>query len=192
MRSQQLGPSKISVGDALKLFLNEICSPQLLEILIYKKATQLTHSIPTWIASKMMPVLQLTDTDVALPLKAAASRAKAQLARELRQQAELTRTRVNFSCGPLQIIKIAAEAHKAIAEINARDELALGGLRSNATLVWRPDLARGKFYDCSKEVWCKDLKIGSHRMKSSWLQDRVRWLDAKGKPQKGQDRSKLQ
>ncbi len=64
-------------------------------------------------------------------------------------------------------------------ETNAGDEVVLACLRS-AMLVWRPDPVQGTVYNCSKEEWCKDLKSGSHRMKSCWLQDRVGWLDAEG------------
>ncbi len=69
-------------------------------------------------------------------------------------------------------------------EMNTRDDLVPAGLRINSILVWRPDLFRGKVYDCSKEEWCENLRGGSHRMKSSWVQDRMSWLDAEGKPQK--------
>ena len=147
-----------------------------------KKAMQLTQVIPTWIASKMTPVLQLTDTDVAFPLKAAAERAKAELSREMRREAELRKTRASFVCGVREIVKIAAEAHAAIVQMNAKVNLVLAGLRRNAMLVWRPDALTGKLYECSHEDWCKDLKIGNHRMKSSWLDGRTSWLDESGKP----------
>jgi hypothetical protein len=77
-----------------------------------KKAMQLTQVIPTWIASKMTPVLQLTDTDIAFPLKAAANRAKASLSRTMRAAAEASKQRASFHCGPREMVKIAAEAHQ--------------------------------------------------------------------------------
>ena len=36
-----------------------------------KKTMQLSQTLPSWIASKMTPCLQLTDTDIAFPLKRA-------------------------------------------------------------------------------------------------------------------------
>lgn len=149
-----------------------------------KKAMQLTQVIPSWIASKMTPVLQLTDTDVAYPLKAAAVRAKGVLSRQMRQIAEAHKERVSFHCGPREMIVIAAECHEATVKLNAQNELVLGGLRRNAMLVWRPDAKTGKLYDCSHEAWCKDLPIGSHRMKSSWLDKRKLWLKADGRPER--------
>jgi len=147
-----------------------------------KKAMQLCQTIPTWIASKMTPILQLTDTDIAFALKAAAARAKSDLMREMRLAAQVTRERCSFHCSTREIILIASQSHKAIVELNARNELVLKGLRRNAMLAWRPDLSRSKFYDPSKEKWLQGQEMGSHRMKSSWLDDRMKWLDAAGKP----------
>ena len=100
-----------------------------------KKAMQLTQVIPSWIASKMTPVLQLTDTDIAFPLKAAAVRAKGVLSRQMRQIAEAHKERVSFHCGPREMFVIAAECHEATVKLNAQNELVLGGLRRNAMLV---------------------------------------------------------
>ena len=90
------------------------------------KATQLTQTIPTSIAYKMTPVLQLTDTDLACPLKAPAATAKAELARQMRRTAELARLKVRFACGAREIVKIAGEAHKATVEMNASLEVSEG------------------------------------------------------------------
>ena len=132
----------------------------------------------------MTPVLQLTDTDIAFPRKAAAVRAKGVLSRQMRQIAEAHKERASFHCGPRESIVIAAECHEATVKLNAQNELVLGCLRRNAMLVWRPDAKTGKLYDCSHEAWCKDLPIGSHRMKSSWLDNRKLWLKADGRPQR--------
>ena len=48
-------------------------------------------------------------------------------------------------------------------------------------LAWRPDISRSTFYDPSKEQWLQGQEMGSHRMKSSWLNGRMKWLDAVGK-----------
>ena len=149
-----------------------------------KKAMQLTQVIPTWIASKMTPVLQLTDTDIAYPLKAAAARAKGVLSRQMRQIAEAHKQRASFHCGAREMMVIAAECHEATVKLNAQSELVLGGLRRNAMLVWRPDAKTGKLYDCSREAWCRELPVGSHRMKSSWLDKRKLWLKADGRPER--------
>ena len=149
-----------------------------------KKAMQLSHHIPSWIASKMTPVLQLTDTDFAFPCKRAAAAAKNHLGREMRTAAQKEGVKASFKCGVEEIVYICHKAHMAMVEMNAKDNLVLAGLRRNGMLVWRPDIKNGKLYNCSQESWCKDLPVGSHRMKDSWLEEREMWITPEGRPQK--------
>ena len=65
-----------------------------------KKTMQLSQTLPSWIASKMTPCLQLTDTDIAFPLKRAAAAETSKLARERRTAALKVGENANFSCGP--------------------------------------------------------------------------------------------
>ncbi len=149
-----------------------------------KKAMQLSHHIPTWIASKMTPVLQLTDTDFAFPCKRAAAAAKTELAREMRSAAVKENVKATFKCGVEEIVYIAHKAHVSMVQMNAKDSLVLAGLRRNGMLVWRPDIKNGRLYNCEAESWCKDLPVGSHRLKDSWLNGRMDWLTPEGRPQK--------
>ena len=149
-----------------------------------KKNMQLAQTIPTWIASKMTPCLQLTDTDIAFPVKCAATAEKQKLAREMRTAALNAGIVPSFRCGPAEILKISQAAHQAMVATNLKDKVVLKGLRRNGMLSWRPDLVSGKLTDPSNEEWCKDMPVGSHRLKDSWLTDRMHWIDSVGRPLK--------
>ena len=79
---------------------------------VNKKKMQLAHQIPTWIAGKMTPVLQLTDTDLAHPMKAAAQAAKKVIAHDMRIAGQINGQKPTFTCGPKQMMQIAIEAHR--------------------------------------------------------------------------------
>ena len=132
-----------------------------------KKAMQLSQTLPSWIASKMTPCLQLTDTDIAFPLKRAAAAEKSKLARERRTAALKVGETANFSFGPEEIVRTAQAAHKAMVATNLTDQTVLKGLRRNGMLSWRPDLEAGKMIDPSHQSWCAEMPVGSHMLKES-------------------------
>ena len=75
-----------------------------------RKASFLSQEIDHFICGKLSAVLQVTDTDVAFPFKAAASRSQASLRRELREKALEEKTPCIFKCGPYEILRITYEA----------------------------------------------------------------------------------
>ena len=149
-----------------------------------KKGMQLGLQIPSWIASKMSAVLQLTDTDVAFPMKRDAEAAKEELSRAMRSAAARRGERASFHCGAEQIMEIAAKAHEGMIERNAKSKIVLAGSRRNGMLAWRPDLNNQVLYDPAGEEWCRDFPQSSHRLKESWIADRHKWLDADGRPKR--------
>ena len=72
-----------------------------------KKFMKLYQTIPTWIAGKMTPVLQLTDTHIVFPAKKSAERFKQQMAREMRAAAKLAGRKEEFHCGTKEVIRVA-------------------------------------------------------------------------------------
>ena len=156
-----------------------------------KKASKLAQQISSWIAPKMTPVLQLTDTDIAYILKRAADEIKAQICRELRAAARENEERAFLDNLSLEnIMKIVAAGHEALVQKNARLNLVLAGSRRNNMLSYRPDPVAKKMVVASSQSWAKDLPEGCHRQLPEWSIDRYNWLGQDGIPQR-EDWSKI-
>ena len=124
----------------------------------------------------------MTDTDMGFPLKAAMSRCKDEMKREMRTIAEKFAQVANFKRTPLEEIKIAHAGHVHLEELNSKQNLVVAGLRRNGLLSWRPDVEKKSFVRADSQPWCKDLAEGSHRYPKSWLADRYSWLSEDGVP----------
>ena len=75
-------------------------------------AGSLAQSLPSFVAAKMTPILQLTDSDFSARFKAAATRAKMELRSKIRQQFEDLQLRPRFACGLYEILFVADRAHR--------------------------------------------------------------------------------
>ena len=61
----------------------------------------------------------------------------------------------------------------------------------NGQLSYRPDFEKKCLVRTDEQQWCKDLrdnkgepvKLGSQRIKASWIEKRYEWLDKDGRPQ---------
>ena len=68
---------------------------------------------------------------------------------------------------------------------NHEAQWVLRGLRRNGILSWRPNLREGAFRSVTghpEEKWAQDMPEGSARLRASWLEDRLSWLDPQGRP----------
>ena len=63
---------------------------------------------------------------------------------------------------------------------NAKEDIVLKGLRATGMSCWKP--FEGKLVPAETDETLKKHLVGQHRMKHSWLKDRYRWLDEKGRP----------
>ena len=147
-----------------------------------KRASWLGHQAQCWIGGKMTSVLQLTDTDVAFPFKAAVRRSKDDMKRDMRAVGEASGKAASFACGPAEMLKLIYEAHMHTVQLNAKDNLVLAGLRRNGMLSWRPSVSQMKLVRSDSQQWAKDLPEVSHRYPAEWLKDRYSWLDEAGAP----------
>jgi hypothetical protein len=133
----------------------------------------------SWIAGKMTPPCQITDSDVVFPVKAQAKHAEDALRREMKSIASEKGQRPDWTCGPYEILRISAEAILASKPQFDNGGVLAAGVR-NGQLSWRPDLETGRLVRSDEQQWCKDLrnkadeavKLGSHRIKSSWIENR--------------------
>ena len=155
-----------------------------------KMAMWLIQQMDTWVAAKMTPNQQITDTDAVFPLKGNAKGAEDDIRREMKSIADSTGQRPNWTCGPYEILRISAEAI-----IRTKPDFDAGGILAagvrNGQLSLRPDFKQKRLVRTDEQDWCKNLrtkkgepvKLGSHRIKSSWIEKRYEWLDKTGRPQ---------
>ena len=71
-----------------------------------------------WLGGKLTPVRQPTDTDVAFPPSAAATRCKHELRRELQEQARIDEVKATFHCGPYEMLRIVHESCEYLEKQN--------------------------------------------------------------------------
>jgi len=149
-----------------------------------KQAIRLAGQIPTWIAGKMAACLQITATDFAYRLKSFATQAKQELKNQMQAAVVQAGVEATLKCAAFEILQIIQKSVQMLRETTVQENLVLAAARRNCILAWRPDMKAKKLVDCSVQEWCKDLpECGvSHRLHSSWVTDRMKWLDADGVP----------
>jgi len=92
-------PQAIHLRDSYAAGASESC----------KTASYLGHQLRCTIAGKMTPVLQVSDTDVAAPLKAAAERIKQEMLRRKREECLVAgEAATQLQCTPAEILELVA------------------------------------------------------------------------------------
>ena len=149
-----------------------------------KQSMKIACQVPSWIAGKMTAVLQITDTDMAVLVKSYAEEVKREVRVQMEAVAAQAKKEVSLKCGAFEIMQIIAGALKKLKETTLKKNVVLAAARRNGILAYRPDMKAGQLVDCSDQPWCKDLpKCGdSHRLQTGWVEDRMKWRDAEGKP----------
>ena len=140
--------------------------------------------LPVFIRGKMTAAVQVTDTDVAFRLKAKVRRRQKELRKELQRLAEAEGTRATFKCGTYEVLRTLAAALEDVMSDFKKDETLKKACVRNAWTVLRPKLSEGAFVKASEEKWFQDgkLKVGQHRLRSSWVEKRFNNLDDQGMP----------
>ena len=147
-----------------------------------RHAMMCINQIPAWITGKMGCSLQITDTDVAMRLKAKSGYALARLRSELIKLAEAEETRAIFRCGIYEVVRCLVEAIEELRdEMRAGEDLLKAG-RRNGWLAVRPSISQKTFLRCDDEAWAQGMPQGSHRMQKSWIEGRLQFLDENGMP----------
>merc|ERR1712194_497609 len=116
----------------------------------------------TWIAPKMTPVLQPTDTDFSYRLKAFATQEGRTLKEEMR---EARVQAVEEGCedmemttwGSRELLEIVHRSLKKMHRKESEEKLTLKSLDRNGFLTWRPCMKTRTLKDCKDEEWRKDL-----------------------------------
>ena len=109
-----------------------------------REASFWSQEVCQWIGGKLSAVMQVTDTDVAFPFKAAASRPQATVRRELREKAFEEKTPCILKRGPYEILRITYEVICHIEQQNLEQEVLLTAMRRNGYLACCPDFEQQK------------------------------------------------
>ena len=105
-----------------------------------KEAMSLIGQIPAFIAGKMTPVLQVTDTDFAFRLKVFIRQEMDVLRDALRQKAKLQGLPCVFKCGPFEVLWCLSKALQQLKAVTIEENLVLKACRRYGLLGYRPDM----------------------------------------------------
>ena len=138
------------------------------------RASFLAHQLRATIAGKMTPVLQVTDTDLAAPMKRAAESVKEEIVRRKRDEAiedGEEHSRAYLKCTPAEILEVVSKSVAAIRSLDERQSVVLRGMRRNGWLHMKLEPATGRLR-LAREVmdsqWLSDHPETSHRIPDSW------------------------
>ena len=140
------------------------------------------QQICSWIRGKVTALIQTADAIVIRPVKLKTGHKHVQMRRELIQLAELQDTRAVFKCGTYEIMRCLLEVIRECRHDFRQNNRLLEGIYSLGWLSLRPNMKTNKLEKTEGQAWCKDFKLGSHRIQKSWLEGRFSHLDENGKP----------
>ena len=146
-----------------------------------RMAAHLSQVICCWVGPGMTPVVQITDTDVAFPLKAKIKKVKQIFEQSAKVQALKEGRPVSYAMGPRELMEVLMLAVREFKQEADASNLVLKALRRNGMLAYYP--FNGKFEKIDENIcpWMKKLEIGDlggHRYPKSWLDDRFSWLSS--------------
>ena len=76
---------------------------------------------------------------------------------------------------------LASTLQETFAGFEKEDTLKNAMVR-NLWTVLRPNLSEGKFEKVTDQPWAKHIKLGTHRLRSSWVEKRFDNLEEQGFP----------
>ncbi|CAJ1388657.1 unnamed protein product, partial [Effrenium voratum] len=106
----------------------------------------------------------------------------------LRQEHQALKTaqKEAWKVGPLEIVRSVVHAQWQMSEKNCEDQWVLAAAVRNGILAYTPNTQTGKLAIVTEQHWAKKagFQMGSKRFPPEWLRDRLKWLEADGKPKK--------
>ena len=157
-----------------------------------RRMSALCGQLLTFIAGKMTPVMQVTDTAVAFSLKKRIEAVKGEVRREKRGRnlEAISIDEAGATCDAGDLMRILGrswELLKANDEVDEPDRL-LKAMRSAGWLSYRADPATKSLIRCDNEDWMRgredELPERTHRHPAIWWEGRYKWLDEGGEPWK--------
>ena len=104
------------------------------------------------------------------------------LKRELMRLAELEDTRAVFKCGVYEVLKLLLQSIETLFAVFEEETTLKKAMVRNLWTVLRPNITEGKFEKVTEQSWAQGLKLGTHRLRNSWVQKRFDNLDEQGFP----------
>ena len=148
------------------------------------KSMALAQQISCLVAAKCTSKLQITDSDFAKQFKSLVRSKLVSLRQE--HQALKTAQKEAWKVGPLEIVRSVVHAQWQMSEKNCEDQWVLAAAVRNGILAYTPNTQTGKLAIVTEQHWAKQagFQMGSKRFPPEWLRDRLKWLEADGKPKK--------
>ena len=138
------------------------------------------HQLKHCIGAKQTAKLQLTDTTVSFPCKAAAQRKKAELRRRLLKKALQQQVPERLEAGPSEVMQLAVAMQAEAVSIADRGDY-VRALRSACLLVYQPDPEGSRLVPCPGS-WAASLPLAGHRVGRELSAHRLSWMSTEGKP----------
>ena len=145
-----------------------------------RESNYFLHQIKHVIGAKQTAKLQLTDTTVSFPCKAAAQRQKSQLRKLLLQKAHADGTAEKLEAGTKEVTQLAVVMQEETTKIADRGDF-VRARRSAGFFVYKPDESGSGLRLCSSD-WAKHLPLFGHRVGRELAANRMTWMSEEGKP----------
>ena len=130
----------------------------------------------------MTLALQVTDTDEAFRLKSCQKRKEKVLREQLMRVAQLEDTRAVFKRGTYEVLKLLASSLEEMFAVFGQAETLKEAMVRNLWTVLRPNLSERKFEKVTGQPWAAHLSMGTHMLRSSWVEKRFDNLGEQGFP----------
>ena len=140
-----------------------------------------SHQIACSIMSKMTAAMQLTDTDFSHNFKAIIRNEVDEVTKSGQQKIRQQDTGASeiYKMSIRDIAYVIDQACEKLHQKNLDEQWVLKGLRRNGFLTLRPS-SDGKMILQDHQNWCKDMPVGSSRIPSAWLQNRLAHVEDGG------------
>ena len=136
------------------------------------KARFAAHQLPGVVAAKMTSQLQVTDTDFSSLFKKECLKCMDTLCYHGQKQTDGSTV---WKPSSEDMLSAIVTAQKVLQEKNQRDGWVLAACRRNGFLALRPKA--GGFSLSDEQSWARDLPLGSSRISSAWLTNRLtHWI----------------
>jgi len=139
------------------------------------------QQLGAWIRGKVTACIQLADTHVIRQIKLIKLALDHKLRTELHKLAELENTRAVFTCCMYAVMRMLRDVMKETRKKLLAENTLLRGAYQNGWYHVRPNMEKQCFEKTCDQAWAKDLKLGSHRLRDSWFDQRSN-VDETGMP----------
>ena len=142
-------------------------------------AMRLVQQIGVRIRPGITDLLQPTDTDFAMSLKASLKAAQAEEKKRMKATAAASGSRPSFKCSVPSLGRMLDAAWASQVEREEQRPWTPQCLRRNGYLRWRPDMLQQKLVLAASQDWALQLPEGSYRLQSKWLENRGLFMEDK-------------